>query len=824
MTSSSTMTRLMDANYTNGSDMPSIADAAEIAKTVFTQTESVPSRFSWSDMFWAWGQFVDHDITRIGNDHSKPIPVGNALPMFRADADTNSNGVRTAKNFVTPEIDGSQIYGSDQARQNMLRSFQDGKLKLDAEGHLPTTENPHLTEGARPGSPAALAGDTRTIENPGLTALQVVFAREHNYWADRIKQMHPGWDDQQIFTAARSVVEAELQKIHHQDWLPILIGNPITGKTLSEYKGYNPDVSTQMSVEFSAAGFRVGHTMVSTELERIGEDGQTAPGGHTAIRDGFLNARALKAGGLENYLRGLTSGTAEDVDTKVISDLNGLIDTPRGQFLFSLPMINIIRGRDMGVPTYIEARAKMLKDINPKLVGDKDFWLITSNIKLQKALEKVYGSVHKVDLWVGGLAEDVPLGVTQLGRLFTSIIRDQHERLRDGDATWMKLAPGLGDDILEEVRNTRLSDIILRTTGVKTIQPNTFVAAKRKFGTTGNDTLFGSLLIGDLIFAGEGDDTVWGLGGPDALHGQGGNDTLFGQTGDDWLFGGAGNDKLWGGLGNDRLYGGDGDDHLRGEGGKDRLEGGAGNDVLEGGLGDDHLDGGAGHDTLKGGFGDDVLLGGSGNDRLYGGAGDDVLKGGDGDDHLDGGLGNDTLYGGAGNDTLKGGAGNDTLYGGDGNDYLDGGWGDDKLYGGAGDDTLKGDLGNDVLDGGAGNDVLKGGWGNDTLKGGAGNDALDGGAGDDVLEGGAGNDTLTGGWGRDRFVFEQNGGHDRITDFNNWMDKIDMRGVVDSYEELMSHARSNWWSWDTTFDFGDSSLTLENTWRWSLSEENFIFT
>ena len=79
---------------------------------------------------------------------------------------------------------------------------------------------------------------------------------------------------------------------------------------------------------------------------------------------------------------------------------------------------------------------------------------------------------------------------------------------------------------------------------------------------------------------------------------------------------------------------------------------------------------------------------------------------------------------------------------------------------------LKGKIGNDTLIGGSGNDLLKGQGGSDVLFGGDGNDRLDGGQGDDTYEGGAG---------ADRFIFKRQHGTDRITDFTQGEDVIDLR-------------------------------------------------
>jgi hypothetical protein len=55
----------------------------------------------------------------------------------------------------------------------------------------------------------------------------------------------------------------------------------------------------------------------------------------------------------------------------------------------------------------------------------------------------------------------------------------------------------------------------------------------------------------DILFGGDGDDTIGSLGGDDQIAGDAGDDIVFGGTGNDSLSGGAGNDVLNGGLGFD---------------------------------------------------------------------------------------------------------------------------------------------------------------------------------------------------------------------------------------------------------------------------------
>ncbi|MGI3170899.1 calcium-binding protein [Pseudooceanicola sp. C21-150M6] len=110
----------------------------------------------------------------------------------------------------------------------------------------------------------------------------------------------------------------------------------------------------------------------------------------------------------------------------------------------------------------------------------------------------------------------------------------------------------------------------------------------------------------DLVLAGAGNDTIFGVEQVDRVRGGDDDDLIYGGNGDDALFGDADNDEIYGEVGNDKLYGGDDQD------------------VLYGGSGDDRMFGGYGDDTLYGGSGDDVLYGDADN-QYEGASGSDIF-------------------------------------------------------------------------------------------------------------------------------------------------------------------------------------------------------
>nr|WP_319947320.1 hypothetical protein [uncultured Shimia sp.] len=286
-----------------------------------------------------------------------------------------------------------------------------------------------------------------------------------------------------------------------------------------------------------------------------------------------------------------------------------------------------------------------------------------------------------------------------------------------------------------------------------------------------------------------------------------------------FLKGTDGNDSATGSAANDTIWTQAGDDTAKGLAGDDNIGGGDGADHLEGGWGLDTIFGGAGDDTLYGNGGVDNLWAGAGRDLIFGGAGDDNIGGSTGDDVIWGELGRDLIFGDWGDDTVHGGDGVDTLWAGGGHDLVNGGSHDDAIGGGTGHDTLNGDSGNDILFGHTGDDHMNGGDGNDTLWAWDGQDTLEGGGGGDVLGSGRGDDLMTGGLGADTFIFGDNYGQDRVTDFTPDEDLLQIYDPTMAFEDLILTATPA----GARVNYGGGEIFLDMVNPEDLSASDFLF-
>ncbi|MEQ8652188.1 MAG: peroxidase family protein [Kiloniellales bacterium] len=367
--------RLSDAGFADGigemvGDRP---EPRAISNALSQQSEETPSEIGASDFLWAWGQFIDHDLdlTEAGTVEFAPIQVplgdpwfdpdsqgGALIPFLRVHHETGSgeDSPRAYVNEITAFLDASMVYGSDNDTAAALRD-DGGRLLIGANGLLLQTN----TTGV-------LAGDVRAAENVALTSLHTLFVREHNRLVAQLEVDHPDWSSDDLYHAARMRVEAEIQAITYNDFLPILVGE----EAIAHYQGYDSSVNPGISVEFSTAAYRFGHSLLSATLERVNEDGTTIDDGDLALRDAFFNPAVLAASGIDPVLRGLGSGDAQKLDTLVVEDVRSFLFGDPASGGLDLASINIQRGRDLGVASYNDLREAL------GLARAEDFSDITS--------------------------------------------------------------------------------------------------------------------------------------------------------------------------------------------------------------------------------------------------------------------------------------------------------------------------------------------------------------------------------------------------------------------------------------------------------------
>ena len=239
---------------------------------------------------------------------------------------------------------------------------------------------------------------------------------------------------------------------------------------LEDYQGYSEDVDPSISNLFAAAAFRLGHTLLSSEIVRMDNEGAVIARGNLMLKNAFFNPKEiLLAGGLDPYFKGMGTQIQQDLDCKVIDDVRNFLFGEPGNGGFDLAAINIMRGRERGLGDFNSIR----RDLGFEPFDH--FTDICANSDLTVDLESVYGSVDEVDPWVGLLAEEhMPSAL--FGETIMYIIKDQFTRLRDGDRFFYKNDPGLTSRDIEEISDTKFSDIIRRNTGIALMQENVFFA------------------------------------------------------------------------------------------------------------------------------------------------------------------------------------------------------------------------------------------------------------------------------------------------------------------------------------------------------------
>jgi hypothetical protein len=188
-----------------------------------------------------FGQFMDHDITL----------------SERSNLDTPQEP-ETLRNLRTPAFDLESLYGDGPvANPHFYDRSRPGKLLLGkAIGSDAEIDLPRNSQGT------ALIGDPRNDENLIIAQLHVAFIKFHNAMVDQASSIEDGVKDASQFEKARRLVRWHYQWLILHEFLPKIVSPQILSDAINnKIRLFHTDVPF-IPVEFSAAAYRFGHSMV----------------------------------------------------------------------------------------------------------------------------------------------------------------------------------------------------------------------------------------------------------------------------------------------------------------------------------------------------------------------------------------------------------------------------------------------------------------------------------------------------------------------------------------------------------------------------------
>lgn len=392
--------------------------ARVISNRVLRETRTKKSRRGLTELTTFFGQFMDHVLTETKKEKGRktqkfffpkndPIYKTTQYIPFSKTAQVGSGRRRSPNNELSSYVDASAVYGHKPSIVRQLRSFKKGRLRLPG-GSLPVLKG------------QVLAGDERSGENPNLSSMHLIFAKEHNRIAREVSLAFRQYNDEQIFQLARHILIAKLQAIVYYEFLPAL-----TGRRLRKYRYYKPWVQARVSNRFSTVGYRVGHTMLNGKITAMTRRGKVTK---FSLSESLFNLATFKKGGYSNFIRGMINTRSAEIDNEITGAVrNDLFNDRKAPMQADLAALNVLRGRDHNVPPCNVMRRSL------RLPVFRDFFEISNNWRVAHELAKIYqGRINDVDAWVCGLAERHVRG-SSLGHMFQRIVLNDFRRIRDGD-------------------------------------------------------------------------------------------------------------------------------------------------------------------------------------------------------------------------------------------------------------------------------------------------------------------------------------------------------------------------------------------------------
>ncbi|KAG9489487.1 hypothetical protein GDO78_005456 [Eleutherodactylus coqui] len=502
----SKLMRLVPASYSDGvyrvATEPELPNPREISNMIMKGESGSSSSQNLTVMAVFFGYHVLSEIVSIempacpaeflniqipsGDPVFDPMKKGNvALPFQRIrwshDTGQSPNNPREQINTVTAWIDGSSIYGSSHSWCDALRSFSGGKLATGPDGlfpryatqSLPMWTVPDPSTGKTGNKGIYGLGNAMANESPFILVENLVWFQYHNYKAGKLAEEHSDWSDDVLFQNTRKWVIATYQNIVFYEWLPSFLG-----KNVTRYNKYKQHVDANISPEFLALTTQMIYTMMPSGVYMRDRNctflNVTTTGGgiSPALRlcNNYWNRKnpnLKSATDVNHLLLGMCSQIAEKEDHIVVSDLR---DYWYGQIKYSrtdLLAASILRGRDMGLPSYNKLRKHYgLHPVN---------WDDIKNSNLRQQLRSLYGNdIEKLELIPGVLSE-----MDGTPSLISDIIFSQFNQIRVADRFWFENEKNglFTPDEIEEIRNITFHDVLVAVTDEwdNTTQDNVFI-------------------------------------------------------------------------------------------------------------------------------------------------------------------------------------------------------------------------------------------------------------------------------------------------------------------------------------------------------------
>jgi hypothetical protein len=349
------------------------------------------------------GQFIDHDITfdptsKLGRDNDPAALV----------------------DFRTPRFDLDSVYGSGPEDEPFLYDWKAKpkgvRLLIGGDRRRRAVADVDLPRNAQG---RALIGDKRNDENLITAQLHLLFLRFHNRVVDRVLDEADVAPDA-VFDEARRQVRWHYQWIVAHDFLRQILGEPPPALEHGLFAGRD---RPYMPVEFSAAAFRFGHSMVRPDytLRR----GVSLPIFQRGRGDDLSGFRPLPAHSVihwPNFFK--LDGTSPQMSKRIDLSLAGaLSDVPPDGL--PLAWLNLQRGRALGLPAGRKvARALKVQVLSEEQLMDRvgDAVDVGARKALGRATPLWYYVLREAEILGGGGLRLGPVGGRIVGEVLVGLL------------------------------------------------------------------------------------------------------------------------------------------------------------------------------------------------------------------------------------------------------------------------------------------------------------------------------------------------------------------------------------------------------------------